>query len=117
MPNTRQIVAELDTTFGSRVREVRERLGMPQTHISTTMRMAHGFPWHQNTTGKVESGERPIKLAEAVAVAAILGVPLEDLIGVQTGTGTTAAKRAAKGELVRLALYVEQRQRELEGSP
>jgi len=62
------------------MRTTRERMGLPQNVLAMTMNSMYGFPWHQTTVGKVESGERPIRLAEAVAVAQSLGVPLDDLV-------------------------------------
>lgn len=63
------------------MREARERRGITQGHIARTLSAAHGLAWHQTTTGKVETGERRILLAEALAVADVLGVPLAELLG------------------------------------
>lgn len=77
---SREGVARLDELFGQRMKTLRDARRMPQQHIANTMTMVYGHRWYQTTVGKIESGTRPVKLTEAVAVAAILGVPLEDLL-------------------------------------
>jgi transcriptional regulator with XRE-family HTH domain len=39
-----------------------------------------GFPWHCATVCRVENGVQPLLLAEAAALAGLLGVPLEKLV-------------------------------------
>jgi transcriptional regulator with XRE-family HTH domain len=39
-----------------------------------------GHPWHQTTVAKLEGGKRPIRVDEAVALADIFGVDLEQLV-------------------------------------
>lgn len=58
----------------------RARRDMPQQHVITVLAFQHGIRWHQSTVTKVEAGERPVRLAEALAVASILHVSLEDLL-------------------------------------
>jgi hypothetical protein len=40
---------------------------------------ARGFRWHATTVARTESGERPVKLDEAAALADIFAVPLDSL--------------------------------------
>jgi transcriptional regulator with XRE-family HTH domain len=70
----------LDTAFGARVRAARERQGRSQKWLAEALGSRYGIPWHPTTAGKVESGERPVKLTEALAVAQALGMLLEDLV-------------------------------------
>ena len=105
-------VKELDANFGRRVREERERSGMPQSHIALVLKLSYGHQWHQTTVAKVEAGERPVKLAEAVAVSYVLGVPLDQLIDGQN-THVPASKQMALAELTRMEQYLERRRREL----
>lgn len=59
---------------------------MPQQAVATIMVVLYGHTsWRQTTVGKVETGERQVQLAEAVALAEILGVSLTDLIGDPNG--------------------------------
>jgi transcriptional regulator with XRE-family HTH domain len=75
-----RLVAELDTAFGARVRAARERQGRSQKWLAEALGSRYGIQWYPTTVGKVESGERPVKLTEAVAVAQALGMLLEDLV-------------------------------------
>jgi transcriptional regulator with XRE-family HTH domain len=70
---------DFDKAFGARLRRARERAGISQEHLSANLAVMHDVNWHQTTVGKTEAGERPIRLSEAVAVAHLLGVPLNDL--------------------------------------
>lgn len=83
-----------DREIGQRVRAARERTTMPQQHIANVMTMTRGHRWHQTVLAKVESGERALKLSEAVEVADILGVPLCQLTGEQPATDPASAKGA-----------------------
>lgn len=69
-----------DKTFGTRLRQARERAGISQEHLAVNLLVMHDVNWHQTTVGKTEAGERPIRLNEAVAVADLLGVPLHELV-------------------------------------
>jgi transcriptional regulator with XRE-family HTH domain len=72
--------ADFDKAFGARMRQVRERNGVSQGSLAANLIIMHGISWHQTTVAKVEAGERPIRLGEAVAVAEVLGVPLATLV-------------------------------------
>ena len=69
-----------DRAFGARMRQARERAGISQEHLSSNLVLMHDVHWHQTTVGKIESGGRPIRLSEAVAVADLLHVPLAELV-------------------------------------
>lgn len=98
--------------IGERVRAIREGQGIPQQHLAMTMTVLKGHRWHQTTVGKVESGERPIKLSEAVAVAEILGVPLVSLVG---EVAPDADRGAAIRELLNVQRQIGARIEELRG--
>jgi transcriptional regulator with XRE-family HTH domain len=106
----RELVMNLDREFGRRMRRQRERQDMPQQHIALVLEAMYGIRWHQTTVGKVETGERGIRLAEAVAVAQTLGMPLDDLV---YGDADTERKRErlerAALELIRLRDQINKR--------
>lgn len=80
----RDWVTSVGQTFAQRFRERRRYKSgaKSQQHIALTMVVVYGhISWHQTTVAKVESGEREVKLTEAVALAEIIGVPLSELIG------------------------------------
>lgn len=100
-----------DQGIGTRVRELRELRHFSQAHIAAVMTLK-GHQWHQTTVAKTESGERPLRLSEAGALADSLFVPLTDLAGLER----TAPDRAmAIAELRHVADQIEARLEELEG--
>lgn len=58
--------------LGNVLKSQREELLLSQTELADKMRAA-GFKWSQATVWSVESGERPLRLSEAIAVAACCG--------------------------------------------
>ncbi|MGW6003569.1 helix-turn-helix domain-containing protein [Oerskovia enterophila] len=63
------------------MRKKREELGWSQQELAEALRDA-GVSSHQTTVAKVERGERPLKMTEAVAVAYALGmVKLDEVLG------------------------------------
>ena len=64
-----------DAQVGHNVQVLRETLGLTQTTLAESMTAA-GHTWHQQTVVKVEKGARPLRLAEAVQLAAVLRVDL-----------------------------------------
>ena len=99
----RELVADLDRRFGERMRARREAMGLPQNVLAMRLHALHDIRWHQTTVGKVESGERPIRLQEAVAVALALGVPLAELTTEGEHSRRTALRSRAASSLYELA--------------
>jgi transcriptional regulator with XRE-family HTH domain len=79
-----------DAIFARRLRAVREASGMTQQELADAM-AATGNKIHRSTIGKIESGDRPVTIGEAVQLAGILGVGLAELV---TDTGQDEAHRA-----------------------
>ena len=69
-----------DYQVGRNVRLLRGDLS--QAKLAKAMHEA-GFKWSQATVWSVESGERPVRLVEAIALASILHAPLEELAAVE----------------------------------
>lgn len=68
-----------DEAIGRRLQEVRERQNLNQAQAVRALRSA-GLVWSQGTLSKVESGIRPIRLAELPAIARALGVSQSELL-------------------------------------
>lgn len=69
------------TRLGANVKYLRE--GIPLSQAELVRRMAErGWPWHQSTVYRIESGRQAIRLDEAIDVAAILGATLDQLAGI-----------------------------------
>lgn len=68
-----------DSIFARRLREVRQQAGVTQQQMATRMTEA-GHKLHRSAVAKIELGERPVTIGEAVQLAGILGVPLMELV-------------------------------------
>lgn len=68
-----------DAIFARRLRQVREAARLTQQELADVM-ASTGNKIHRSTVGKIENGERPVTVGEAVQLAGILGVPLMDLV-------------------------------------
>ena len=55
------------------MRSLREACGMSQVKLAEEM-AARGWPWHQQTVTRVETGRRMVRWGEVLAAADILGV-------------------------------------------
>jgi transcriptional regulator with XRE-family HTH domain len=112
---------DAELRFGQRLRECRQRLHLTQQHVARVLNETHGLRWHQTTVAKTESAERPVMLAEAAALAAVLGVPLAEFLDdPPDGAARTelAARYAAQEtgaliEIGRMLGYLALREREL----
>jgi transcriptional regulator with XRE-family HTH domain len=68
-----------DATFARRVRDLREIADLTQRRLAEQMTVM-GYRMHQTTIAKIEAGERPVSIGEAVAFASVLGVEMPDLL-------------------------------------
>lgn len=71
---------------------------MKQGQLAQRMTEA-GYRWHQATVAKVETQERQVQLGEAHALAAILGVTLQDIVGDPTEAAAAAKLSALVSQL------------------
>ncbi|MBF6298031.1 helix-turn-helix transcriptional regulator [Nocardia amamiensis] len=63
-----------EQVFGGRVRQWRKARSWSQEDLAAKLN-DFGFEMHQTTVAKIERGTRPLRVAEAVALAQIFGVP------------------------------------------
>jgi transcriptional regulator with XRE-family HTH domain len=68
-----------DSIFARRLREVRQQAGVTQQQLAARMTEV-GHKLHRSAVAKIELGERPVTIGEAVQLAGILGVPLMELV-------------------------------------
>jgi transcriptional regulator with XRE-family HTH domain len=82
-------------TLGANVKYLREHASISQTELARRM-TDRGWPWHQSTVYRVESGRQAVRFDEARDLADLLGVTLDRL--------TWAIGEAAEQELAEVAL-------------
>jgi transcriptional regulator with XRE-family HTH domain len=63
-----------EASFGNKVRQWRQARSWSQEDLANKLR-GQGFDMHQTTVAKIERGTRPLRVAEAAAIANIFRVP------------------------------------------
>jgi transcriptional regulator with XRE-family HTH domain len=69
-----------EARFAANIRARRESVGWSQGELARRLRENGWENFHQTTVSRIEKGDRPIRLGEAVAVAELLGVPIDKLL-------------------------------------
>lgn len=73
-----------DGVFAASFKKARELARLTQEEVADQM-AERGFAFHQATVYKLENGTRKVSIAEATALASILGLPLQLLVGAGAG--------------------------------
>jgi len=92
--------------LAQRLRGLREELGMTQKQLAERM-TRRGFSIRQTTIAKIEAGQRPVRVNEAVALANILAVELGDLVDDPVASGEAAELSAEHRRLLREVFELE----------
>lgn len=74
LPDMRAVYEYWETSFGTKVRQWRQARNWSQEDLADRLRL-QGFDMHQTTVAKIERGTRPLRVAEAAAIANIFRVP------------------------------------------
>src|SRR3954451_3405988 len=90
--DTGERTAVIDLAVGKRIKELREAQRMSQSALGEAL-AAFGHPLVQPVIARIEAGRRPLRLAEAVALAAVLGASVADLV--PGGAGDQPDRQAA----------------------
>lgn len=69
----------VEENFSQNMKRRREQLGISQSDLGRQMK-ERGFPFHQQTIQRIENCERPVRLAEAMEIANLLGAYLPQLL-------------------------------------
>lgn len=72
-------MATAEEVAGQELRRLRIGLGWSQEEVAERMKN-YGYEWHQTLVGRIEAANRPLRLNEAVDLAALFDVPLERLL-------------------------------------
>jgi transcriptional regulator with XRE-family HTH domain len=92
---------ELELLAGRNLRALRNARQWSLLEVAERMR-AFGYTWHQTVVAKIETGKRPLRLAEAIDLASLYGATLTDLIGAMgPGFTLTAGELDPQIELAR----------------
>jgi transcriptional regulator with XRE-family HTH domain len=70
---------DVDERISINLRRLRMAAGMSQAELARLMR-ERGWPWHQSTVHRLESGKQAVGLGEGVDLAVILGTTISGLI-------------------------------------
>lgn len=97
MTNQRQ-PTDPERVLGVQARAYREKLGMTQDEVADAMN-ARGFSMRQSTIAKIEGAQRPVRVSEAVALAAVLHADLADLLADPAQHDVLASARAEEREI------------------
>jgi transcriptional regulator with XRE-family HTH domain len=68
-------VSNIAEDFVQRVTIRRKEMGVSQGELARRMK-AQGYPWYQMTIARTETGERPLRLDEALTLAEVLAMPM-----------------------------------------
>jgi transcriptional regulator with XRE-family HTH domain len=72
----RELFEQHERILGRKVRQLRLERGWTQEQLAERLSEV-GWPMHQTTVAKLEGGARPIRIAEADALAVAFGLPIE----------------------------------------
>jgi transcriptional regulator with XRE-family HTH domain len=97
---------------------LREERGISQQTLVTLLADLGITSWHQTTVGKVEVGTRPVRLAEAIAVAAVFDMTVDELLedpDSEHSRSRRARQLLARGsELAVIESLLQDRERQLD---
>jgi len=117
-----EYAGEPERVLAARVREIREKLGMTQAEVARGM-TAQGLAMLQSTIAKIEACQRPVRLNEAVRLAAVLRTQLDDLMTDPRQRDMQDALAAARdeerellGQLLQATHRLEQRRAALDAA-
>ena len=89
------------------MRALREEKGMSQAALATAM-TERGYPWHQQTVGRVEGGRQSVRFGEIEQLAEILRTSVDRFRWTQPEAGATQFVYSAGTRVVREAEKVSE---------
>jgi transcriptional regulator with XRE-family HTH domain len=84
--------------FGETIRTWRNDRGWPQEEVARRLAW-QGFDLHQTTIAKIERGARPLRIAEAAALAEVFEMPITAIFGLAQLEDRTANRGEQQREL------------------
>ena len=77
---------EIEERFGGRLRRLRSALGYSQARVATEIGA------YQTTIAKIETGVRRIGLSEAVRIASVFGLTVDEMVSEDRVTATVVVE-------------------------
>ncbi|MFA7510510.1 MAG: helix-turn-helix transcriptional regulator [Mycolicibacterium vanbaalenii] len=101
-----------ERSFAEQMKERRLAKGLSQTELAKVI-ARQGLKFHQTTVARIEDGEQPLKLVEALAIAGVLDLDLRQFVQVdpairfdQLANAMQERLAAAHGPLVGAATHI-----------
>lgn len=79
-----------DEIIGRNIQALRKRLDLSQAELAEKLTRSSGTNYHQQTILRIEKGERPLKVSEAIAFAKVFDVPVPTIWNGFTGDSDSA---------------------------
>lgn len=73
-------MATMDERVGNQIRRLRDAADLSKTQLAARLTEAGLAQMHPTTISRIESGERAIRLSEAVTIASVLGTDVQSLL-------------------------------------
>lgn len=96
----------IEKAVGEKVRQLRIERGWSQAELSEKLDSL-GWPMGQMTISRLEAGTRPLRLAEADALASAFGMTLVALLDDDAASQETVLRQRIAAEIMAYALYPE----------
>lgn len=80
-----------DKIIGGNIQALRKRLDLSQAELAERLTRNGGGSYHQQTILRIEKGERPLKVSEAIAFAKVFDVPVPTIWNGFTGDSDSTA--------------------------
>jgi transcriptional regulator with XRE-family HTH domain len=78
-PDASAFAEAIDANIARNLKTARERAGWSQTELAEKLTAVGVSGFHQTTIARIESGKRPLRAAEAIALSRLLETRVEDL--------------------------------------
>jgi transcriptional regulator with XRE-family HTH domain len=91
---------DAETAAALQVRKLREARGWSQEDVARRM-VLYGYTWHRTAVAKTEAGTRPLGLNEAIALAGVFSMTLDQFLEDAPAQMMTACVRNAASRAVR----------------
>jgi transcriptional regulator with XRE-family HTH domain len=101
-------VSTTNADFVRWLRETRTQAGLSQQKVADALRAQGYVVFQQTTVAKVELGERPVRLDEAVAITALFGSTVDVALGLKASAPQSLAAQAAAQDLARRTSLLQQ---------